>query len=223
MSKLLILRRLAFAAGTTALLAIAIACSRPSSSDQPPLTPQGRVLNSHDDPIVVDNEHIEVSRETRKGDAVRIGSDKTWALDEMDKFTHIKVWARSKGNQEKEIGPIAGQDPTAPFELDVMEDNGAPPTGVLAISQIALGGLHKHGVVASLHNDLEFMSENKGIKDKKDKLHVAQIRFGSQRICLAETGLPVESACGAWKNLPKKVRIELCANVQCEIGHNSAK
>ena len=140
MSKLLIVRRLALAAGTAALLAIAIACSRPSSSDQPPLTPQGHAINSHDDPIVVDNEHIEVSRETRKRDAVRIGSDKTWALDEMDKFTHIKVRARDpRATKKRRSVRSRVQDPTVPFRLDVMEDNGAPPTGVLAISQIALG------------------------------------------------------------------------------------
>lgn len=194
--------------------------SQPPAQEASPAAADKQVLvNSHDDPVVVDNEHVGVSRESKPKTPKHIQNDE-WSVHEIDFFSHIQYWARDKGNTEHGPKTIAVGNNVKAFQFDLVEDKETetgPRGRSFEIRLYSAGGAHDEVRVESKTADLKFKDQGTDLKDQTKKLRIGQIRYGGNKfICFAETGEPLERECRTWTKLPQKIRVELCANEQCE-------
>ena len=182
-------------------------------------TPDKQILDSHDDPVVVDNAHVGVTRESKPKPPQNKGG-KEWSISEMDRFTHLQYWTKDKQNVQHGPTTIAVDNNVKTFYFDLVEDKDdetGPNSRVFEIRQVPAGGAHDDVRVESKAADLEFEAQGNDLKDKTKKLHIGQIRYGTNKfLCFAETGAPLTRKCNSWTRLPKEVRVELCANKECE-------
>jgi hypothetical protein len=74
-------------------------------------------------------------------------------------------------------------------------------------------------IVESRHRDLKFKREDedatKRIRASDGDLHIAQIRYGDDFICVANSGQPEEGPCERKGILPEKLLVRLCTNDSC--------
>ena len=172
-----------------------------------------QAFTNHDDPIVIDNKKIEIHRKKHK---VKMeGSAKKWSLEHMADIVRLEVTTTF----EKRTTTLVKNFPAIEtFKLDLVDGTQHSSTYFTVFREDV--GAYKQAVVESNGNDVDFDHDNpmnpKKIKDKKLKLSIGQITYGSDFICLAKANKAEDGACGAsWDKLPDSVVIRLCGNATC--------
>lgn len=191
----------------------ASAQSQQRPAQQPAPQPTSPILTSHDDPVVIDNPKIEIARKaTTAGPKEESQDGKRWSIDKIGAFYRMEV--KTNDMTTPKVVSLAG---LTAVQLDLVENN-ALADAHFVVSQERIDEQHWK-VFVQAFNDLTFEKDHpqtpRKIRDKLDKLHVGQIRYGSKFVCLAETGEPKDGPCASWARTPTKTEIKLCSNDKC--------
>jgi hypothetical protein len=212
----------ALLASVVAVSLVARAEPQQPQTRQPDAQTSRRPHSNHDDPVVVDNERISITRAAQPKDPK--GSDRYWSLHEMEPFTHVRVTSKPKMKESRSLGPIKLDREVSTFRFDVLEEGQTASDVNFTVSldlpkegAEALDG-HKQIFVASSDDRLQFYASGKSVRDKNKSLHIGQISSAGFSVCLARTGWPEVGPCGSdWAVLPETVKVELCANSDCRV------
>ena len=177
-------------------------------------TAKEQAFTNHDDPIVIDNKKIEIRRDKHKPKMA--GSNKKWSLDHMEDIVRLEVRTKYRGQTTTVVKTFPAIET---FKLDLVDGAQHADTYFTVFREDV--GAYKHAFVESTGDDVEFDHDDptnpKKIKDKKLKLSIGQITFGSSFICLAKSNKAEDGACGnSWDKLPDSVEIKLCGNATCK-------
>jgi hypothetical protein len=167
------------------------------------------IRNSHDDPVVVDNGPIEVS----KGSATpRPDNGRRWAIHHSArlKLLHAYSLRASSGKWLPLETPLPLTNVKEIVFTLVAKDT---PRAAMTIFRDQF--LEEWPWNQQVRLDPEFDFEAKGgvltPKTAHQSYRIAEIRFGSHVVCLAEADRPLPRPCANFDNPPDEIRVLLCA------------
>ena len=169
------------------------------------------------DPLVIANPGIEIFRVTPDPEPEQQGdNERRWSLHPMAPFVRLEVMTINGDASSCVARRITGSD-TLQFEL--VEDGHMAFEDFIIYRDPGPDEAQRAVIVESRHRDLKFKREDedstKRIRANDDDLHIVQIRYGDQFICVANSGKPEEGPCESKAMPPEKLLVRLCTNDAC--------
>jgi hypothetical protein len=179
---------------------------------------------NHDDPIVIDNSPIFVSRPgIAEYPEAESGSSPRWSLRKMDRLDHMRVVSKDGGGTPH---PLPGDYPTlrgiGDITFKLMDKDGRDAHKAFVVRRDAFWErpFFQHVRARPEANAFRFVLDGRRLTPwEHPDLHVAEIAFGDTTICLADDPVPTRAACAQWDYMPATLEIKLCANAACTSSH----
>ena len=168
------------------------------------------------DPLVITNPRIEIFRATPDPEPEELGSRRTWSLHPMAPFVRLEVMTINGDRSSCVARRLHGWDA---LQFELVEHGHMVFEDFVVYRDEGQDEAHRAVVVRSRHHDLKFKRDDedgtKRIRASDDDLHIAQIRYGDDFICVANSGQPEEGPCERKGMLPEKLVVRLCTNDAC--------
>jgi hypothetical protein len=169
------------------------------------------VFGSHDDPVVVDNGPIEIS----KGSAVpREDGGRRWAIHHSARLTLLHAYSRRQGSGQW----LALETPRSlrgvkEIVFRLVATPGEAPSRSMVIFRDQFLEEWPWNQQVRLDPEFTFVGDGTYLRPHKDfeGYRIGEIRFGQHVVCLAEADRPLPRECRRWDNPPDEIRILLCA------------
>lgn len=183
--------------------------------------------NSHDEPLVIDNPGVVVSRDVDADEREpehQEGNDPTkskrWKIHESNRFRDLHIWVTQDQQERFTKVSLAGITDVV-FEL--VRGNGTPADMLSARRKgisIPLPSPFPN-ISKKLHLELNSIpfKKDRTLKDDvytytfqsdTEELHVKQVNFDDTKICLWGETPPYQTACTGTPRKPQRVHIVLC-------------
>ncbi|HVQ22112.1 MAG TPA: hypothetical protein VMT36_02470 [Candidatus Saccharimonadia bacterium] len=181
-------------------------------------TPSGQtaVPRTPGDPLVIVNPRIEIFRMTPDPEPEQLGNSRRWSLHPMAPFVRLEVMTINGDTSSCVARRLRGWD-TLQFEL--VEHGHMAFEDFIIYRDEGPDEAQRAVVVESRHRDLKFKRDDedstKRIKASDGDLRIAQIRYGDDFICVANSGHPEDGPCERRGMMPEKVLVRLCTNDSC--------
>jgi hypothetical protein len=170
------------------------------------------ILNSHDDPVVVDNGPIRVARD--KATPEKDGHGRRWAIHHSARLKLLHAYSR-RASSGKWL-PLETPLPLTDLREIVFRLVAKPkeePTKSMTIFRDQFGEQWPWDQAVRLDPEFDFEWKDDALTPAADYqgYRIGEIRFGRHVICLAEADRPLPRACSNFDNPPDEIRVLLCA------------